>query len=195
MGIGRQPQNDIPDTALMLRVSRGDREAFAVLYRRHYRKLLDFFYAMSGNASTAEDLCQECFLRVWRLRERYEPSGSVLGYVFTVGRYIWYEQRPKIYRDQRVKSLSEARDEGFDPKDLRGLPDVLASRVEIEDAILEAIAGLTEEQRMAFVLRTAQGLPLEEIARVMECPANTVRSRKLSAIKRLREALRGLLVL
>ncbi|MBI5092740.1 MAG: RNA polymerase sigma factor [Candidatus Hydrogenedentes bacterium] len=195
MGNRRQPQHDIPDAALMLRVGRGDGDAFAVLYHRHYRKLLDFFYAMSGSASTAEDLCQECFLRVWRLRERYAPTGSVVGYLFTIGRYVWYEQRPKIYRDQRVKSLSEAQVNGFDATDSRALPDALASRVEIEEAILKAVAGLTEDQRMAFLLRTIQGLPLEEIARVMACPVNTVRSRKLSAMKRLREALRGLLVL
>lgn len=195
MGSRRRSEGEAPDTALMLRVSRGERDAFALLYHRHYRKLLDFFYAMSGNTATAEDLCQECFLRVWRLRDRYAPTGSVLGYLFAVARFVWFERRPAIYRDQRNRRYAGDRETLADLADSRPLPDVAAGRSELDASIRAAVAELPEEQRMAFVLRTIQGLPLEEIAGIMGCPINTVRSRKLSAMKRLRAALRGLLVL
>jgi RNA polymerase sigma-70 factor (ECF subfamily) len=194
MGTKRQLQSEIPDTALMVRVSRGDGDAFAVIYHRHHKRLLDFYYAMSGSASVSDELCQECFLRVWRLRDRYSPSGSVVSYLFTVARYVWYEQRPTVYRNQRFRSFSEAPDTVCDVQDPRPLPDALVARLEVEDAILSAVAGLTEEQRMAFVLRTVQGLPLSEIARIMGCPVNTVRSRRISALKRLREILHKILV-
>ena len=58
-----------------------------------------------------------------------------------------------------------------------------------------ALDGLPTEQRMAFVMRAIEGLSIEEIASAMQCPVNTVRSRKLLAVKKLRGVLKGLLVL
>jgi RNA polymerase sigma-70 factor (ECF subfamily) len=162
------------------------------LYRRHFRKLLDFFYAMSGHSQLAEDLCQETFLRVWRLRGRYTPTGSFLGYLFAIARYVWLERRTEAYRRAALQPLSCGGD-GPEPVDTGAQPDELAARAEVQGSIAQAVAALPEDQRMAFVLRTVQGLSLEEIAASMGCPLNTVRSRKLLAMKKLREALRGLL--
>jgi RNA polymerase sigma factor (sigma-70 family) len=74
-------------------------------------------------------------------------------------------------------------------------PDEQARLSELDDRIFAALDNLPEEQRMAFILRTVEDMSLEDIAVVMQCPVNTVRSRRLLAIKRLREVLRGLLVL
>jgi RNA polymerase sigma-70 factor (ECF subfamily) len=75
------------------------------------------------------------------------------------------------------------------------LPDEAAQNAELRDRITAALDELPDEQRMAFVLRTVQGLSLEEISTTMQCPLNTVRSRRLLAIRHLRNALRGILVL
>jgi RNA polymerase sigma-70 factor (ECF subfamily) len=192
MNMDNAPAAETPDVALMILVSAGDSDAFGLLYRRHYRKLLDFFYAMSGNTQMAEDLCQETFLRVWRLRNRYTPTGSYLGYLFAIARYVWLERRAEAYRRSAFQPLSSGGD-GPEPIDPAALPDELACRSELSGTISEAVSSLPEDQRMAFVLRTVQGLSLEEIASAMGCPLNTVRSRKLLAMKKLREALRGLL--
>jgi RNA polymerase sigma-70 factor (ECF subfamily) len=74
-------------------------------------------------------------------------------------------------------------------------PDEAAHYAEMDERILGALRDLPEEQRTAFVLRTIEGLSLEDIARIMACPVNTVRSRRIIAIRRLREALSGLFVL
>jgi RNA polymerase sigma-70 factor (ECF subfamily) len=75
------------------------------------------------------------------------------------------------------------------------LPDEAAQNAELMNHITTALDQLPDEQRMAFVLRTVQGLSLDEISSVMQCPVNTVRSRRLLAIRRLRDALRGIMVL
>jgi RNA polymerase sigma-70 factor (ECF subfamily) len=72
-------------------------------------------------------------------------------------------------------------------------PDHAAASEELEARIMKALDDLPEEQRMVFVMRVMQRMSLDDIAEVMQCPVNTVRSRKLLALKRLREALRELL--
>lgn len=181
------------DTDLMLRVQWGSEAAFAVLYARYYRRLLDFFYGMSRDAQGAEDLCHETFLRVWRLRTRYTASGVFAAYLFTVARHIWFE-RVRVARKEWRLGVARPIDETPAAASQPG-PDALAYRAEVDARVFAALDELPEEQRMAFVLRTIEELPLDQIAEVMECPVNTVRSRRLLAVKRLRQILRGLLVL
>lgn len=184
-----------PDTTLMLRVRWGDEHAFAELYRRYHRKLMNFFYGMSRHAQTSEDLCQETFLRVWKLRRRYAATGSFAAYLFAFARNVWLEK----CRETKRQPLRLARtvDEGWQPVAVStsSHPDEVAARSELEERIFDALDGLPEEQRMVFVMRSIEGLSIEEIASAMQCPMNTVRSRKALAVKKLREALKGLLVL
>jgi RNA polymerase sigma-70 factor (ECF subfamily) len=182
------------DSDLMLSVQLGNERAFAALYRRHYRALLDFFYAMSRNTQAAEDLCHETFLRLWRLRLRYQPIGSFRAYLFTIARNIWMESLRATMRDRRLGAVQPMEEIERLPGTDR-LPDEAAQNAELMEQITTALDQLPDEQRMAFVLRTVQGLSLEEISSVMKCPLNTVRSRRLLAIRRLRDALRGILVL
>jgi RNA polymerase sigma-70 factor (ECF subfamily) len=186
----------MPDTELMLRVQWGSERAFAELYGRYFRRLLDFFYAMTRDVHLAEDLCHETFLRLWRLRVRYTASGAFAAYLFTVARHIWLERRRAARKEWKLGVAQRTEDEpGRRAPGWPSTPDEEAHRAEIGARILSALEQLPEEQRMAFVLRTVQGLSLDEIAQVMQCPVNTVRSRRLLAIQRLREALQGLLVL
>ncbi|HOV72421.1 MAG TPA: sigma-70 family RNA polymerase sigma factor [Candidatus Hydrogenedentes bacterium] len=186
----------LSDSDLMLRVQWGSEPAFAEVYRRYYRRLLDFFFGMSRDVQMAEDLCHETFLRIWRLRARYSPSGSFAAYVFTVARHVWQEQRRQVFRQPRTLTpfSDDAPGDAFTIPDGHA-PDEQACRAEIGEQVFAAIEKLPEEQRMAFVLRTVNGLSLYEIAAVMQCPVNTVRSRRLLAIRRLRELLQGLFVL
>ncbi len=183
---------EMTDTDVMVRVQWGSEAAFAELHRRYFRRLLDFFFGMSRDPQRAEDLCQETFLRLWQLRIRYTASGSFAAYLFTIARHIWQEQcrtRRKVARVEAPCEASETEASLSQPG-----PDELAHRAEMDTRIFAALDALPEEQRMAFVLRTVQGLSLDDIAKVMQCPVNTVRSRRLLAISRLREVLRGMMV-
>jgi RNA polymerase sigma-70 factor (ECF subfamily) len=85
------------DCALMLRARRNDVDAFECLYERHHARLQHFFHALcarsrgAGPAQTAEDLCHETFLRIWRLRMRYRVTGTFAAYLFGVARNVWRE--------------------------------------------------------------------------------------------------------
>ena len=181
------PELDTPDIVLMMRVRAGDAAAFETLHERYQRCLLNFFFGMSRHAPTASDLCQETFLRVWQVRKRYQASGTFPAYLFGIARMVWREHRRKQYRDWQFRRDSDQCYEAA--VDAHQAPDYQASCREMQHYILEALQELPEEQRMVFVMRTIRGLSLEDIATAMDCPLNTVRSRKLLGIKRLRHLL------
>lgn len=180
------------DIALMMQVRAGDESAFAVLFARYQRPLLNFFYGLSRNSSQAKDLCQEAFLRVWKVRKRYRATGTFPAYLFGVARLIWLEscrQQQKVWRlgarqdEERLHELSADATTG---------PAYQANRSELHGYIHAALDQLPDEQRMVFVLRSIEGLSLEDIANILDCPVNTVRSRKILAVKKLRHLLAGL---
>jgi RNA polymerase sigma-70 factor, ECF subfamily len=193
---GRPPHADIPDTGLMLLARDGDTCAFEALYGRYHRKVLDFFYGLGRDAHQAEDLCQETFLRIWRLRARYTDSGAFPGYLFGFARHIWQERCRSLGRTRRLGARIDIDDAAdWTPCPATRTPREEAHLAEAREHIFAVLDTLPEEQRVAFLLRTVQGLPLDTIAEVLECPVNTVRSRKLLATRKLREALRGLFAL
>ncbi|MBI2433605.1 MAG: sigma-70 family RNA polymerase sigma factor [Candidatus Hydrogenedentes bacterium] len=177
------------DIALMARVRQGDMASFEELHGRYQRKLLNFFFGLSHNPSTANDLCQETFLRLWKIRQRYRATGSFPGYLFAVARMVWLERCRAQARLQRL-GLREPLDvETLQCARTEVTPCDCAERAELARSLQQALDQLPEEQRIVFVLRAVRGLSLEDIAETLDCPVNTVRSRKLLAVKKLRHLL------
>jgi len=178
----------VDDIELMLRVRDGDRAAFAALYERHAARVHRFFRGLGIDAHTAGDLGQETFLRIWQHRARYAATGSFPAYLLTFGRFVWLEHCRQLRKPERrggsldefIEMISAAPN---------AQPDRCAECTEISNCVAAALARLPEDQRMAFVLQSVQRLTAEEAASVMQCPANTARSRKILAIKKLRAHL------
>lgn len=181
----------LSDVSLMVRVRQDEEPAFEELHRRYQRRVLAFFYGMCGDAQAANDLCQETFLRVWKVRRRYRATGVFAGYLFGIARLIWLE-RCREERKRRRLGVCETLDalEQTIPGNAAG-PGDAAVLAEASAHILHALGQLPEDQRMVFVLRAMRGFSLEDIAAALDCPINTVRSRKILAVKKLRQSLAG----
>ena len=191
MTSGARSEEPASPVALMLRVRQGDDSAFAQLYDRYHVRLLNFFYGLTRDRDVSDDLCQETFFRIWRLRAKYAATGSFPAYLFTFARNIWLEHCREKLKRQRLGRPSAIEDHaGSLLESRRPQPDAAAGNAEIADRIFAALSELPEEQRMVFVLRNIEGLSLGDTATIMQCPVNTVRSRKLLAVQKLRAALR-----
>ncbi len=197
---------------LMLRVKEGEKDAFSLLYDEHHRRILNFFYRLGADSQLAKDLRQETFLRIWKLRDRYRATGSFIAYILTIARYVWLEHcrgRLKIHPFGKVALEGDARARGAAtqgqdsrwaapassaleqfPASPAARPDYAFARTELEGQIFSALDKLPEDQRMVFVLQVVEGLSSKETASIMQCPVNTVRSRKILAIRKLRVHLR-----
>jgi RNA polymerase sigma-70 factor (ECF subfamily) len=174
------------DEELMGLVQKQDTSAFEELFRRYDQRVLAFFWRLCANRQEAEDATQETFLRLWKARVRYEPSGK-----FSTYHFLHERQKQKTRAHLRLEA-SECPDEFLEKASpLGGAYDQVAAD-EIQAAIGKAVAHLPEIHRLVFVLSEEQRMSYREIANVMDCPVGTVSSRKVEAVKKLRSLLRPL---
>jgi len=82
------PVQPDPDAAMMLRVKRGDRAAFAELVDKYKQPVLNFIYRTLRDEIEAEDLAQTVFLQVYRSRSRYRQTAKFSTWLFTIARNL-----------------------------------------------------------------------------------------------------------
>src|SRR3712207_640008 len=80
--------DDLPDEELMQRVASNDPAAFDALFMRHRTGVFNYTLRMVADRARAEDLTQECFLRVWQARHRYQPAAAFRTWLFTIARRL-----------------------------------------------------------------------------------------------------------
>lgn len=175
-----QRNEPIADHDLMARSCAGDETAFTEVVRRHRTRLVALFRRLGADPHAAEDCTQETLLRLLRARTRYQPTAPFVGFLFALARQSWGDWLRAGARRQRLAgALERAPREPVDPT-----PTHLA-RLDLADAV----TALPEGMRWVVVLSTGHGLSYEEIARVLDIPQGTVKSRMYHAVRRLREEL------
>lgn len=180
------------DAELMGRVKGGDFSAFDVLYQRYEEPLRRFLFSLTWDQDTAEDYVQEVFVRLYRARERYEPSGKMINYLLTIAKN-YYLARVRRKEPEVVSLFYENRD-GFRP--FEGIR--ASARVEPELHLLEgyrrlairrAIVALPEKQKLVFVMSHFQQMTYDQISEVLRIPVGTVKSRMFAAVNTLKTML------
>lgn len=185
----------LTDEQLMERYQGGDVRAFQVLLTRHGRRVQNFIMRFLGDAHAAEDLLQEVFLRIIKGARDYQGRAKFTTWLYTIARNLCVDATRRR-RFRRTVSLDQPL--GEDPGG-ETLVDMVADEAPLEDReamdrqfsnrLETALQGLNPDQREVFVLREFQGLPFADIAEVVGCPVNTVKSRMRYALEGLRLAL------
>jgi len=178
------------DDALIERVARGDRDAFALLYRRYERPVFGVLLRLGGQRALAEEWLQEAFTRVWLAAGTHDPArGAVRPWIFAIAlNTARSELGRKRHRAPHV-SIDEA---GLELKDTSGGEPRLAERLDGErraEALAEAVRELPEHLREVIVLRCTRELSFAEIAEVTGSPQGTLKSRFHRATQALKAAV------
>lgn len=165
---------------------RSDESAFEALFRTFHQGLVQFAIGLTGDEASARDVVQEAFIRIWRQRERLDPSGSPRALLFrTVRNLALNHRRDTARRQELLAEKYEAPGEVVQPV---ALPTE-------EPNAAEALRGWVEElpdrQREALVLSRFEGLSHQEIADVMDLSARTVNNHLVRALRTLRERAAG----
>jgi RNA polymerase sigma-70 factor (ECF subfamily) len=157
-------------------------EGFQRAFAAHHRAMYAAAFRVLGDPGLAQDAVQDVFLRVWRRPQAYDPSRGDLGaYLRLMARSraldLWRESQVRGRAADRLQALTEAPRE-----DELGLPDR-------RDALRAAVHRLPEAQREAVVLAYWGGLTAGQIARRVQIPLGTAKSRLRLGLARLREEL------
>jgi RNA polymerase sigma-70 factor (ECF subfamily) len=185
-----------PSTALMLRVRDGDAAAFEELVGLWQDRLVTLFRHHTGDHSTAEDLAQEVFLRVYRARAGYQPTAKFSTWLHTIANNVASDLRQRAYRrlERGVPMNVSASQSGIGLEQIAVAasgqrPARQADRGELQDIVQQAIAGLGDNQRMALLLAKFEDCSYDEIAAAMGLTVPAVKSLLHRAREQLRTAL------
>jgi len=185
------------DQQLVERAQRGDKRAFELLVEKYQRKLGRLLARFIRDPAEVEDVTQEAFIKAYRALPAFRGDSAFYTWLYRIGINTAKNYLMALGRRAPTSTEVEAEDaEGFeDAEQLRDIntPESILLSKEIAATVNATIEGLPEELRTAIQLRELEGMSYEDIARIMDCPIGTVRSRIFRAREAIAERLRPLL--
>ena len=165
--------------SIVVIAARGDRQEFAALFAYFAPRLKSFFLRLGAGPSTAEELAQETMLAVWRKAAQFDPERAAAStWIFTIARNLRIDLKRKE-RDPAL--LAEFFESAAEP-----MPSDHILLAEREGAVRRALMVLSADQRDAIRLSFFEDRPHAEIAKMLDIPLGTVKSRLRLAMARLR---------
>ena len=169
------------DAALMRRVATGDPAACRRVADRHLRRVVGFAYGLLDDRAAAEDIAQECFIRLWRRAAAWKPEARISTWLYTVARNMCLDELRK-----RGKLDGGAIPEQIDTSDG---PDKLMQRDDIARAVNAQISTLPERQRAAIILVHQQEVGNIEAAEILDISVEALESLLARGRRTLRAGL------
>ncbi|MGQ0511570.1 MAG: RNA polymerase sigma factor RpoE [Betaproteobacteria bacterium] len=191
-----QSDRDI-DHELVVRAQKGDKRAFELLVVKYQRKLARLLSRLVRDPAEVEDVAQEAFIKAYRALPGFRGDSAFYTWLYRIGvntakNYLMAMGRRAPTSTEVEAEEAEGYEEGEQLRDIN-TPESLALSREIGATVNAAIDGLPEELRTAIQLRELEGMSYEDIARIMDCPIGTVRSRIFRAREAISDKLKPLL--
>jgi RNA polymerase sigma-70 factor (ECF subfamily) len=183
-----EPADEGPSASLRLVIEKaqaGDTAAFDRLIVFFQRKVVSTAWRVLGNQDDALDAAQEVFIKLHRYLHTFRVDQDFSAWLYRLIVNACHDTRK---RRPRHVSLEEERERGG-LEGLRSADDVEASAMVAEDEsiIAAALETLSQKERAALVLRDLEGLPTEEVAKILGSSATTVRSQICSARAKIKQ--------
>ena len=185
--------NGPADEELVFKSQQGDMHAFDELVERYHGKIYGLTYNMTSNREDAEDLTQEVFVKAFEALPRFRGKSSFYTWLYriAVNKTINYRKKRNRKRalsldqfDQDIKT-----DDVYHDLTAKGSPLRSISLSELQEKLNEALQHLSEKHRTVVVMHDMQGIPHEEIAKVVGSSVGTVRSRLFYARRQMQSEL------
>jgi len=162
----------------MQRVARGEVQAFARLYDRNARSVVNFAHRFVQDRARAEELTQEIFVKLHRSASSYEPRAKFKTFLFRIAAHHCLNERRR--GEYRVETVSTAPKEDAPLREMPApaaeSPDEALVGRDLESALAEALQTLPPRERAAFTMCRFEGLPYREIAEVLDATEPAVKS-------------------
>ena len=185
------------DQQLVLRAQRGDQHAFGLLVSKYQRRLVRLLSRLVRDPAEALDVSQEAFLKAYRALPSFRGDSAFYTWLYRIGvntakNYLVSQGRRAPTATGFDAEEAESFDDGGSLRD-NNTPENLLLSKQIGETVNAAIEELPDDLRTAIMLREIEGMSYEDIARMMDCPIGTVRSRIFRAREAVSERLKPLL--
>ena len=174
-------KNDI--SSLILRIKKGDQEAFKQFFNLFQPEIFRFIYRYLSDNDAAEDLCQDTFVKFWLHRQNIDGTSYPRAYLYKIAKNLAYNystrKPPSVSYDADLKIVSLA---GKDPSEEY-------DNANLAEECRRAINKLPERCRMTFILSRYDGFDYAEIAATMDVSIQTVKNQMNKALNFLKEEL------
>lgn len=168
---------------LVARARKGDKDAFGELYQLYYLKIYRYCWIHTNNTQLAQDICQETFLRAWKVMPSFyeKNGGTIQAFLFKIARNQLIDNSRKK-KESRLADYQELEDN-----------ENLEERIYRHDAIdkvRSALGKLNEVERQIITLHYFEDLSGEEVAKIVGMNEGAVRVRTHRILAKLREILK-----
>ncbi|MBT8260255.1 MAG: sigma-70 family RNA polymerase sigma factor [Flavobacteriaceae bacterium] len=157
---------------------------FASIFKKYSKNLHDFLYYKFGEEFNPKDKVQEAFIKLWENCSKIPPS-KAKSFLFTVANNLTINEtahKKVVLKYQQQKSKSYTNEN----------PEFLIQEKEYMSKLENAIANLSEAQRVAFLMNRIEGKKHKEIAELLNISQKAVEKRIYGALKKLREEIKEL---
>jgi RNA polymerase sigma-70 factor, ECF subfamily len=177
--VDSQASDSDAEAALVARVAAREQAAFAELYGLYRRRLARFLGRFLASSQTIDEIINDVMFVVWQDASRFELRSKVSTWIFGIA---WHKALNALERQKREGAP-------LPPPTEIARPDDGASALEVREWLGLALDRLSSDQRLVVELTFFAGYSYREIARIADCPVNTVKTRMFHARHRLRDIL------
>lgn len=179
------PAQGTADDVLIARIAQGDKMAMQVLYGRHHVRVYRFGLRLVRDEQLAEDLITEVFLDVWRQAGRFEGRSAVSTWLLGIMRFkalsALRRRKDVELDDEAAASIADTADD----------PEVTVQKKDTSEALRSCLTSLSPEHREIVDLVYYHEKSVEEVAKLVGIPENTVKTRLFYARKKLASLLQA----
>jgi RNA polymerase sigma-70 factor (ECF subfamily) len=166
----------VPDQSELIKRARsGDEDAFGEIVNLYSRMVIGYCYRMVG--AGAEDAAQEIFIKLYLALNRFDTSKPVAPFLFRIS----HNHCLDILKKKSIRTIPIERDaeyeEGLQLKDKMPDPEEMIQKAEIRNEVNHALAAIPPIYRSPLIMWHVEGIPYEEISRILELPIGTIKAR------------------
>ena len=187
------PDSKQDDSQWVELAQQGDTAAFDKLVEMYHSRIYTLTYQMTSNREDAEDLTQEVFVKAFEALPRFKRRSSFYTWLYRIGinKTINYRKKRNRNRPLSLDAMEQEvkQDEIYHDLSSKGSPLRNLSLSELQLKLNEAMQGLSDKHRTVVVMHDMQGIPHDEIAKVVGVSVGTVRSRLFYARRQLQADL------
>ena len=156
---------------------------FKVFFKKHSKNLHDFLYYKFGERLNPQDKVQDAFIKLWENCKKVPPN-KAKSYVYTIANNLMLNEvahQKVVLKHQKNKPKEHSNES----------PEFLMEENQYRKKLENAIANLTEAERVAFLMNRTEGKRFKEIAEILDISTKAVEKRIYGALKKLRKEIEG----